>query len=128
MANDGGMVARLEAAVVERLKTLQNEGVDVFKTVDHWRHQIGIGNSGIASFERFAPFAFVKWRPESPQREGDYDLNQKLTIAVAIGQINTQDGDARIGSADKIGISLMHSLVVNLLDGWRGFHLRRFSL
>lgn len=117
MANDSGMTARIEAWFVAQLKTLQNNNKDVFKTVDHWRHQIGLGDSGIESFGRYAPFAFVKWQPTSPGREGGYDLNQKLTIAVAIGQISKAIGDARIGNANEIGISLMHTLVINLFEG-----------
>lgn len=117
MANDGGMTARIEAWFIEQLKSLEYDNKGVFKTVEHWRHQIGLGNSGIESFDRYAPFAFVKWQPTRPDREGGYDLNQKLTVAVAIGQTSKSKGNARIGDDDEIGISLMHSLVINLFEG-----------
>lgn len=118
MAVDAGMVARIEAAFVARLQTLTYNDVNVFRAVDHWRGQIAAGKSGYEAFDRYAPFAFVNWRPEPPAREGDYDLNRKLTVAVAIGQTSKKDGDARIGSGTQIGISLIHSLVINLFEGW----------
>jgi len=110
------MTARIEAWFVSQLTALEYEGKIVFKTVDHWRGQIGIGNSGIESFERFAPFAFVKYQPVRPSREGDYDLNRKLRIAVAVGQSSREAGIARIGSDTKMGISIIQSLVVNLFE------------
>ena len=120
MANDGGMAARIEAWFVEQLKTLEFNNKLLFKkdeSVDHWRHQIASGQSGIESFERHAPFAFVKWQPIAPDREGGYDLNQKLRVAVGIGQTSKAAGDARIGNANAPGTSVMHSLIITLFDG-----------
>lgn len=117
MPTDNGMTARIEAWFVSKLTALQYEGETVFKTVDHWRGQIGIGNSGIESFDRFAPFAYVKYQPVRPGREGDYDLNRKLRIAIALGQSSKAAGIARIGSDTELGISIIQSLVTNLFEG-----------
>jgi hypothetical protein len=117
MSTDNGMTARIEAWFVSQLTALKYEGETVFKTVDHWRGQIGIGKSGIESFERFAPWAYVKYQPVRPEREGDYDLNRKLRIAVALGQSSREAGIARIGSGTKLGISIIQTLVTNLFEG-----------
>jgi len=125
--SDAGMMGRIEAWFVSQLAALTYEGRLVFEktvnqqkqvNVDHWRHQIASGESGMESFERYAPFAFVKWQPfNTVNREGDYDLNQKIRIAIAIGQVNKEKGVARFGSSTAIGTSLIHSLVINLFDG-----------
>jgi len=120
MSNDGGMAARIEAWFVAQLKTLTFNDKPLFKNdeeVDHWRHQIASSEAGIESFDRYAPFAFVKWQPVQPDREGGYDLNQKLRVAIAVGQTARAAGDARLGSDNAPGTSVMHSLIINLFDG-----------
>ena len=118
---DAGMMGRIEAWFVSKLAELTYEGRLVFaKTVnqtqevnvDHWKHQIASGQAGIESFDRYAPFAFVKWQPYSPAgREGDYDLNQKIRIAIAIGQMSKEKGVARFGSDTAIGTAALSRLV-----------------
>lgn len=127
MSSDAGMMGRIEDWFISQLAALTYDGNLVFKkrvnqktevNVDHWKHQIASGQSGIESFERFAPFAFVKWQPfDHVNREGGYDLNQKIRIAIAIGQASKDMGVARFGSSRVIGTSLMHSLIIGLLEG-----------
>jgi hypothetical protein len=117
MSVDTGMMARIEQWFVQQLLTLQYNNEQFLKEVDHWRHQIGLDKSGIESFDSLAPFAFVKWEPSMPGREGDYDLNRKIYIAVAIGQTSKAAGNARIGTATKPGISWMHTNIINLFEG-----------
>ena len=127
MSSDAGMMGRIEDWFISRLAALEYEGELVFEktvnqqkqvNVDHWKHQIASGEAGIESFDRYAPFAFVKWQPwGTVDREGDYDLNQKIRIAVAIGQTSKHRGAARFGGDRVIGTSLMHSLVINLFEG-----------
>jgi len=117
MATDSGMLARLEAWFVEQLTALEHDGKKVFKTVDHWRGQIGLDAGGVESFDQFAPYAFVAFSPTGPERAGGYDLNRKITITVAIGQTSKAAGIARIGDANHPGISLIHTLVINLFEG-----------
>ena len=127
MSSDAGMMGRIEDWFISRLAALAYEGGLVFEktvnqqkqvNVDHWKHQIAAGEAGVESFDRFAPFAFVKWQPSSSvDREGGYDLNQKIRIAIAIGQASSHKGLARFGSGQVIGTSLMHALIINLFDG-----------
>ena len=127
MSSDAGMMGRIEDWFISRLAALTYDGSLVFEktvnqqkqvNVDHWKHQIGVGRSGIESFESYAPFAFVKWQPfDHVNREGGYDLNQKIRIAIAIGQASKDMGVARFGSSRVIGTSLMHSLIINLFEG-----------
>jgi len=118
MATDDGIRAKLEAWFVSQLTALTHDGAAVFKTVDHWRHQIGVGGSGTESFDRFAPFAFVEYIPAgSTQREGGYDLNNIRRIGVAIGQKSNDAGDARIGNTNKLGTSEIADLVEALFEG-----------
>ena len=126
MGSDAGMMGRIEDWFISQLTALTYDGNPVFGkkinqqsvvNVDHWKHQIASAESGIESFDRFAPFAFVKWQPyNNVDREGDYDLNQKIRIAIAIGQVHKEIGVARFGSDTVIGTSLMHSLIINLFD------------
>ena len=118
MATDNGTRAKLEAWFVAQLTALTNDGGAVFKTVDHWRHQIGVGGGGTESFDRFAPFAFVEYIPaDKTAREGGYDLNNVRRIGVAIGQKSGSPGDARIGNANSLGTSEIADLVEALFEG-----------
>ena len=116
MSNDGGNIALIEAAFVTQLAALELDSVKVFRTAEHWRHQTAAGNGGIEAFDKYAPFAFVKHQPRSPSRVGGYDLNAKVRIAIAIGVKATRPGDARIGTAAKLGASKIFDLVLALFE------------
>jgi len=120
MATDAGMMAKVEAWIKTTLAALTvGEGeaaVDVFTTVDHWRHQIGIGQGGMESFDRYAPFAFVSRADVSTDRQGDYDLRQIISFEVLVGQKSSAEGECRIGSATLLGTSRIRELVIDALD------------
>lgn len=114
---DDGMFARLEAWAAGVLAELTHGGTALFKTALPWRHQIGLDNSGVESFDRFSPFAFVKVEGADASREGDYDLNFKLRLTVAFGQTALKAGSARIGDASTIGCSQIADIVRAAFDG-----------
>lgn len=62
----------------------------IFRTVELWDNQITPG--GKNSFERFAPFVFIKYLPADYDRAGDGDLVRNLDFAITIG---THGQDAR---------------------------------
>jgi len=118
LATDAGMLARLEAWAVGILSALQNGGANLFRYVEPWRYQIGFGNSGVESFERFAPFAYVKAEFARAEREGGYDLNMRVRLTVSVGQKSPKpDGSARIGDGTRIGVSRMTDLVRAAFEG-----------
>ncbi len=112
MANDGGLIAKLEESFVTVLAALQIEGVNVFKTADHWRHQVGAAGGGIEAFLRYAPFAFVGYQADEAAREGGYDLREIPTIHIFVGAYDDSPGCARIGDAAHLGISKIRDLVI----------------
>jgi len=112
MSNDGGLIAKLEESFVTVLAALQNDSIDVFKTADHWRHQVGAVGGGLDAFPRFAPFAFVGYQEDDTAREGGHDLREIPTIHILIGTYNDQPGVARIGDADHLGVSKIRDLVI----------------
>lgn len=114
---DSGMIARLEVWAAGLLAELTYGGSALFKTAAPWRYQVGLANSGVESYDRFAPFAFVKVEGAEAAREGDYDLNFKLRLVIAFGQVSTAAGSARIGDADTIGCSQIADLVRVAFDG-----------
>ncbi len=116
MATDAGITGRLEAWIISLLAALTSGGKDVFKEVDHWRSQIADDNSGLASFGRFAPFAFVAYQDCDGRREGDHDLRQELLFAVTFGQKSREAGICRIGDANNLGTSRMRELIIDALD------------
>ena len=117
MANDGGLMATIEQAIVDKLKALQHEGKGAFKTAEVWAGQIDATKGGAEALLKYAPFAFVSFIPPDPAREGDYDLREKLLFAVAIGQVSKKDGVARTGDATHLGVSKLYDYVVGELDG-----------
>jgi len=112
MANDGGLIAKLEESFVTVLAALQIDGADVFKTADHWRHQVGAVGGGIEAFPRYAPFAFVGYRDDEAAREGGYDLREIATIHILVGTYDDSPGVARIGDAAHLGVSKIRDLVI----------------
>lgn len=114
MANDGGMTAKIEEAIVALLKPLQFNGKDAFETVKVWDSQI----KGPSDFAKYQPFAFVGFFPFSPGREGDFDLREDLRFAILIGIETTKKDDSpRNGSATKLGASLAREIIIEALDG-----------
>lgn len=111
MANDGGIIALLEQWMADTLKAL-----DLFKTVDVWRHQIAAGSGGMEVFTRCAPFAFVSWQSTGAAREGGNDLRQILEFAILIGVESKSAGLARFGSSRKKGTSAIRDLVIAAFD------------
>jgi hypothetical protein len=113
---DAGMPARLETWAVGVLSAIEDDGAAVFRNVQPWRHQIGLGNSGVESFERFAPFAFVKAEFARADREGGYDLNMRIRLTVAIGQTGKSGGSARIGDGTRKGVSQLSDIVRSAIE------------
>ena len=112
MANDGGLIATLEASFVATLAALEYEDALVFKTAEHWKHQVGATGGGLDAFLRYAPFAFVGYTGTDSAREGGHDLREILTISILIGTYNDLPGVARIGDADHLGVSKLRDLVI----------------
>ncbi len=118
MANDGGRIALVEQAMAVTLAALQDGGSDVFKTAEIWKHQVGATKSGIAAFQRHAPFAFCGYGGASGRRQGDGDLQRRFLIGVLIGTVSSEDGVCRVGDADTLGTSKLTDLVIDAFDGW----------
>lgn len=120
MANDGSIMVTVEQAIADILAALE-VGVDpdnkpVFKTAAVWDYQIAPGNGGIEAFVKYAPFAFVAFLAPEGKREGDYDLNEQLVFAVALGTVSKGVGDARKGDAKNFGISRLYDETIKALD------------
>ncbi|RKY12656.1 MAG: hypothetical protein DRP65_00425 [Planctomycetota bacterium] len=111
MANDGGMIAKLEQWMADTLKALY-----VFKTAEVWKHQVGATKAGMEAFARYSPFAFVGYFGTDTAREGDKDLRQILEFRVLIGITSKSDGVARFGSSRKLGTSKIRDLVIAAFD------------
>jgi len=114
---DGGMIARLEQWAADVLAAIERDGKPAFRTAAPWRYQVGAAGSGVESFDRYAPFAFAKVEAIEPTREGDYDLNHRLRLVIAVGMVSKSDGDARLGTAAAAGVSEMIDRVVAAFDG-----------
>ncbi len=117
MANDGGMLARLEQWIADTLAALQNGGEDVFKTADVWKHQIAVGQSGVESFDAYQPFAFASYARVDADRQGDHDLRQTWVFVVLIGVTSKEKGVCRMGDTGKLGTSKIREFVIEALDG-----------
>jgi hypothetical protein len=116
MANDGGLIALLEAWMVTVLDALQSGGANVFRNVDVWKHQVKVGGSGAESFTEYQPFAFVAYLEADGVREGGDDLREILEFGVMIGIESVEAGVARIGDDDNLGISKIRDLVIAAFD------------
>ena len=117
MANDGGMLAKLEQRIADTLAALQVDEADVFKTADVWKHQIAVGRSGVESFDGLEPFAFAAYSRVDADRQGDYDLRQIFEFAVLIGVGSKEAGVCRMGDGSSLGTSKIRELVIAALDG-----------
>ena len=110
---DDGLAAQLEAWFVSTLAALTDDDENaIFKTADHWKHQVAATGAGREAFDRYAPFAFVAYQAGDSAREGGHDLREVLTIGVFIGQIAREPGTARFGDADTLGTSTLRDLVI----------------
>jgi len=122
---DLGILTGIEDWAITKLKALTEYGNPLFRQdeagrddcVDHWIGQLGMGNSGIESFVRYAPFAFVQAELERVKREGDYDANIRINLAILIGQKSVEEGLCRIGSGDVVGANRMFEVVFTAFDG-----------
>jgi hypothetical protein len=115
MSKTKGMSVRIEDWIVTVLAALKdNEGVDVFKTVQPYIGQLD--EKGIEGILGLQPFAFVAYFPFSPQREGDYDLNDKLRFSVLIGIESKEAGVARRGDDAHLGASQIRDLVITAIE------------
>jgi len=119
MANDGGLIAKLEQWLADTLAALTLDGNNVFKTADVWRHQVAATNAGFEAFDRYEPFAFVAYDGADAAREGDYDLREVLRFAILIGVESRYKGVARTGNSNNLGISRIRDLVIATLDRQR---------
>jgi len=111
MSNDGGLVAKLEQWFADTLAAL-----DIFKTADIWKHQIGATKAGMEAFARYEPFAFVSYQSVDAAREGGYQLRQVLEFAILIGVESRSDGVARFGNSRNLGTSKLRDLVIAAFD------------
>lgn len=118
MANDGGMLARMEQAITDVLAALQHNSQNVFKTAEVWKHQVSADKGGLQAFQSYAPFAFTAYTPISGYREGDGDLRQEMNFEIAIGQTAKHAGIARTGDGENLGVSKIRDLVIAALDDW----------
>lgn len=118
MANDSGLMAKLEQWMADQLAALTKSvgGEVVFKTADIWKHQISAGQAGMEAFARYEPFAFVSYQSADAAREGGYDLRQVLEFAVLIGVESKAKGVARFGDGNHLGTSKIRDLVITLFD------------
>jgi len=125
--NDGGMIVLLVQWVVDTLRALTYNDKPVFKlnvagnavdpkSVDIWKHQVGISKGGMEASSRYSPFAFVSSGDEKSTREGGYDLRRVPDIRVLIGVDSKEDGVAQWGDAAHLGTSKIRDLVIDALD------------
>lgn len=119
MANDGGLIAKLEQWLADTLAAMILDGSNVFKTADVWRHQVAATSAGFEAFDRWEPFAFVAYEGADAAREGDYDLREVLRFAILIGVESRSKGVARTGNGNNPGISRIRDLVIAALDRQR---------
>ncbi len=117
MANDGGMLARLEQWIADTMAALQNGGSDVFETADVWKHQISVGQSGVESFDGLEPFAFCAYARVRADRQGGHDLRQIFEFVLLIGVGSKNKGVCRMGDGSSLGTSKIRELVIAALDG-----------
>jgi len=130
MANDGGMVAKLEQRIADILAALTVDDVLVFKKALVWKWQLSPDAGGIEKFSELSPFAFVGFLSAEAVREGGYDLKQQLEFGIMVGIESKGDGIARTGDATHLGISKIRELVIAALDRQHpgsGFNCDDFS-
>lgn len=104
----------VETWAVAQLSAIRISGTPLFKTVDHWRGQVGLADGGVASFHRYAPFAFVAAEIGRLSREGDYDANLSIVLNVMIGAADETIGRWRIGER---GVNAMFEAAFLEIDG-----------
>ncbi len=114
MSNDSGLIAKLEQWMVDTIAAL-----DLFKTVDVWKHQTGLDGSFTESFARYEPFAFVAYIAATAAREGGYDLREVLEFGVVIGVESKEPGVARLGDDNNKGISSLRDSLIATFDRTR---------
>jgi len=114
--HETGILTDIEDWAVTTLSGLTENGAALFRTVEPWLGQIGMGASGIESFDRHAPFAFVQAQLMRPRREGGYDANIRIELSILIGQNSLQPYICRRGDADTVGTNRMFEKVFLAFD------------
>lgn len=87
------------------------------RCVDHWSGQIELKNSGLESFDRLAPFAFVRASIGRVEREGGYAANNRIMLDITCGQSDKAGPIARCGSATKPGLNRIFEKIFLAFDG-----------
>ena len=116
MANDGGLIAKIEQWMADALAALTYQSKAVFKTAEIWKHQIAASKGGMEAFSRYEPFAFVAYQSADAAREGGYDLRQVVEFAILIGVESKSVGVARFGDSNNLGTSKIRDLVITAFD------------
>ncbi len=121
MADDNGLIADIENAIVAELASIKLTGDTVFRTADNWRFQVT--GEDLSAWKRYVPFAFVKYAgTPHTSIEGDHDLNQHLYFSILVGQAHSRKTEGpRIGTGTdahrrELGISRMRDLVITELQ------------
>ena len=118
MADDNGLIADIENAMVTAIDAVTLSGDSVFRTVQNWRGQL----EGPGDFLRFAPFAFVEYNGTPSYSDEGGDLQQQMQFTVRIGtEIAKKNAGARLGigtdaSKKQLGISRLRDLVITALQ------------
>jgi hypothetical protein len=113
------LVARMELWIVSKLAAITEDGKKVFRTAEIWRHQIR-GNAD--AFTGQAPFAYVSWQPQDPEREGGYDPVGMLRFVIGIGIESKTPEGARVSQCEVVddyvylGASRLRELVYVALE------------
>ncbi len=98
------MIKEIEQLIAAKLAALTaTGGAALFKTSQRWNSQVSAGAGGKEAFERYSPFAFVKYVPESVDRAGDLDLLRTMSFAVTVG---VHGDDARL-----VAIELLDAVI-----------------
>ena len=80
------MIKDIEQIIADKIASLTGTGgVKLFKTAKRWAFQTAAGAGGPHTFERYSPFAFVKYLSTDTDRAGGLDLVRTLNFAVSIG-------------------------------------------
>jgi len=117
MSVDTGLISDIEAAMVAKIKLIvdsQEVPQQRFTLVDHLGSQI----KGPNDMPNNTPWALVRYaRCVGTKREAG-ELRQTLEFILSIGKwVPTVNGyEARVGSSETIGVSLLRDLVIAALD------------
>lgn len=114
--HDDGQMAILAQWMVDVLTALQHEEKTVFTTADLYRHQIEASRGALDKIASLAPLAFVCYKDDDTAREGGRDLREVFEFPVIIGQAAKEDGVAKWGNDNTLGLSKLRDLVIAAFD------------